>query len=239
MKNFAIIALIISLVPLAFSQEKPTQLKDTKDKASYSIGLNVGFTMKQQNVDLNPDTFIAGFKDAFTGKKPLLSEGEVRDVMTAFQKDMETKQQALAQKNAGESQKFLTENKTKEGVKATESGLEYKVLKDGNGPQPKFMDNVTVNYRGTLLDGTEFDSSYKRGEPASFPVNGVIKGWTEALQLMKVGSKYQLFIPPNLGYGDKGRPGIPPNATLIFEVELLSVQPSPGIATPAPSASPR
>lgn len=237
MKKLLIFTLVVSLLPCAFAQDKAPQLKDNKDKASYSIGLNIGFTLKRQNVDLNTDAFAAGFKDAFTGKKPLLGENEVRDVMTAFQKDMETKQQALAQKNAGDSEKFLSENKTKEGVKTTASGLQYKVGKEGTGAQPKFGDNVTVNYRGTLTDGTEFDSSYKRGEPATFPVSGVIKGWTEALQLMKVGSKYQLFIPPNLAYGDQGRPGIPPNAALIFEVELLDVKAAPGIASPPPSPS--
>lgn len=239
MKNFVIIALALSLVPFVFGEDKPPQLKDTKDKASYSLGLNVGFTFKRQNVDLNTDAFVAGFKDSLSGKKPLLTEQEVRDVMMTFQKDMDAKQQAMAQKNAGESEKFLADNKTKDGVKTTASGLQYKVLKEGNGAQPKFTDNVTVNYRGTLLDGTEFDSSYKRGEPANFPVNGVIRGWTEALQLMKVGSKYQLFIPPNLAYGEQGRPGIPPSSTLIFEVELMDMKAAPGIASPAPSASPK
>ena len=142
----------------------------------------------------------------------------------AFEKDMQQKQQQTAQKNQGDSDKFLAENKTKEGVKATASGLQYKVLKEGNGQQPKASDTVTVNYRGTLLDGTEFDSSYKRGEAATFPVSGVIKGWTEALQMMKVGSKYQLFIPPNLAYGEQARGSIPPNALLTFEVELLRIK---------------
>src|SRR5205085_5417932 len=144
----------------------------------------------------------------------------------------------LAQKNAGEAQKFMSDNKPKEGVKTTASGLQYKVLKDGNGAQPKSSDTVTVNYRGTLTDGTEFDSSYKRGQPATFPVSGVIKGWTEALQMMKAGSKYQLFIPASLAYGEQGRPGIPPNSTLIFEVELLDVKaPQTGTAPPEPAPS--
>ena len=165
-----------------------------------------------------------------------MSEQEVRETMMAFEKDIQQKQAATAQKNAAEAEKFLGENKTKEGVKTAGSGLQYKVLKEGAGAQPKSSDSVTVNYRGTLLDGTEFDSSYKRGEPATFPVGGVIKGWTEALQLMKVGSKFQLFIPANLAYGEQGRPGIPPNSVLIFEVELMDVKsPQAGEASPGPS----
>jgi FKBP-type peptidyl-prolyl cis-trans isomerase FklB len=157
--------------------------------------------------------------------------------MTTFEKDMEQKQKEAGEKNKGEGTKFLDENKKKEGVKTTASGLQYKVLKEGNGAQPKKTDTVTVNYRGTLINGTEFDSSYKRGQPATFPVNGVIPGWTEALQLMKVGSKYQLFIPSNLAYGERSvGPDIAANSTLIFEVELMDAKPAP---TPAPGAPPK
>jgi FKBP-type peptidyl-prolyl cis-trans isomerase len=155
--------------------------------------------------------------------------------MTTFEKDMEQKQKEAGEKNKTEGAKFLEENKKKEGVKTTASGLQYKALKEGNGAQPKATDTVTVNYRGTLINGTEFDSSYKRGQPATFPVNGVIKGWTEALQLMKVGSKYQLFIPSNLAYGERAvSPDLAANSTLIFEVELLDAKPAP---TPAPAAA--
>ena len=148
---------------------------------------------------------------------------------------MEQKQKELGEKNKTEGTKYLEENKKKAGVKTTASGLQYKVVKDGTGAQPKATDMVTVNYRGTLIDGTEFDSSYKRGQPATFPVNGVIKGWTEALQLMKQGSKYQLFIPSTLAYGERAMgPDIGPNSTLIFEVELQDVKPPP---TPAPPGS--
>ena len=236
MKSIVISAVVLSFAVSLFAEEKPPQLKDLKDKASYALGLNFGFNFKRQNVDLNTDAFAAGFKDAMAGRKPLMSEQEVRETMTAFEKDMQQKQAETAQKNAAEADKFLAANKSKEGVKTTESGLQYKVLKEGSGAQPKSSDTVTVNYRGTLMDGTEFDSSYKRGQPATFPVGGVIKGWTEALQLMKVGSKFQLFIPANLAYGEQGRPGIPPNSLLIFEVELMDVKsPQAGGASATPS----
>ena len=236
MKAIVIISVAFSFAVAAFAEEKPPQLKDLKDKASYSIGLNVGMNMKRQNVDVNQDAFTAGFKDALAGRKPLMTEQEVREAMMAFEKDMQQKQNDAVQKNAGDAQKFMSENKSKEGVKTTASGLQYKVMKEGSGAQPKTTDTVTVNYRGTLTDGTEFDSSYKRGQPATFPVSGVIKGWTEALQMMKVGSKYQLFIPPDLGYGANGQRAIPPNSVLIFEVELMDVK-APGAASAAPSPS--
>jgi len=236
MKATVLTIVAVTTALTVFAEDKPPQLKDLKDKASYAVGLNVGFNMKRQNVDLNQDAFNAGMKDALSGRKPLLTEQEVRETMIAFEKDMQDKRSQLAQKNSGESQKFILDNKGKEGVKTTASGLQYKVVKEGNGAQPKSSDTVTVNYRGTLTDGTEFDSSYKRGQPASFPVSGVIKGWTEALQLMKVGSKYQLFIPPDLAYGQTGQGSIPPNAVLIFEVELLDVKaPQSGASSPAAS----
>ena len=242
MKLIAVATLFCFLATPIFAEEKPPQLKDVKDKASYSFGLNIGLNLQRQNVELNQDAFIAGLKDGVAGRKPLLSEQEVREAMMAFEKDMQQKKADVAKKNTAEGEKFLAENKSKEGVKTTASGLQYKVLKEGSGAQPKAADSVTVNYRGTLLDGTEFDSSYKRGQPATFPVGGVIKGWTEALQLMKTGSKFQLFVPANLAYGDRS-PGaqIPAGSTLIFEVELMEVKPpeAPGasaIPSPSPSA---
>ena len=213
-----------------YMQQNPRgQLTYDKDKVSYNIGLQVGSNLSKQKVDINPDILAAGIKDAIAGK-PQLTQDQVKEVMAQFEKDMEQKQKEAGEKNKSEGAKFLEENKKKPGVKTTASGLEYKVEKEGTGAQPKPTDMVTVNYRGTLINGTEFDSSYKRGQPATFPVNGVIKGWTEALQLMKVGSKYQLFIPSSLAYGEKVGAGIPEiggNSTLIFEVELLDTKPLP------------
>ena len=250
MKNLLIGITLVTLAAPAFAEDRPA-LKDAKDKVSYSIGLDIGMTFQKQKMEINSDVLAAGVKDGLSGAKPLMSPEEVRQVMTQFAKDMRDKTAAAnkeaAEKNTKEGEKFLAENKAKPGVKTTASGLQYKVEKEGNGTPPKETDTVEVNYRGTLIDGTEFDSSYKRGEPATFPVNRVIKGWTEALQLMKPGAKYQLFIPSTLAYGPGGTGGdIGPNSTLIFEVELLSVKPgeasapSPAAATsPAATASPK
>lgn len=241
MNKFVIFIAVVTLGANAFAQDKAasagtTQLKDQKDKVSYSIGLNIGFSMAKENVEVNPDALAAGVRDALAGK-PQLNEQQVKETMTAFEKDMTTKMEEKGKEAAAAGEKFLTENKGKPGVKTTGSGLQYKVLKEGNGAQPKATDTVTVNYRGTFIDGTEFDSSYKRGEPVSFPLSGVIAGWTEGVQLMKVGSKYQFFVPAKLGYGPNGRPGIPPNSTLIFEVELLDVKPGTGGAAAGASAT--
>jgi FKBP-type peptidyl-prolyl cis-trans isomerase FklB len=239
MKHLLIAAAVFAaLTSLNFAQSPApaSQLKEPKDKASYSIGLNIGRNFKKQNVDLNPEALLAGVKDALSGAKPALNETEERDAMMSLQKDAMEKQKAMGEKNAAEGKKFLEENKKKEGVKSTASGLQYKVLKEGNGQQPKASDTVTVDYRGTLIEGTEFDSSYKRGQPATFPLNGVIKGWTEGLQLMKTGAKYQFVIPADLAYGSRQMgPDIPPNSTLIFEVELKSVQTAAGSPSPPPA----
>ena len=240
MKHLTFIFATLTLVSPLFGQEKSPPLKDQKDKFSYSIGVNIGSNLSKQNIPVNPDAITAGIKDAIAGK-PQLTPDQIKEVMATFEKDMEQKQKAAGEKNASEGTKFLEENKKKDGVKTTGSGLQYKALKQGTGAQPKESDTVTVNYRGTLINGTEFDSSYKRGQAATFPLSGVIKGWTEGLQLMKVGSKYQLFVPPNLGYGDRAvGPDISPNSTLIFEVELLDIKPAETTGTsPAPSASPK
>ena len=215
-------------------------LKNQKDKVSYAIGLDIGGTLKRQLIDVNEGLLTNGIKDGLSGAKPLMTDEQVKQVMSAFQKEMMEKQvaarKATGEKNKEEGQKFLDENKKKEGWKTTASGLQYKVVKEGSGTSPKETDTVKVNYRGTLLNGTEFDSSYKRGQPATFPVNRVIKGWTEALQLMKPGSKYELVIPAELAYGERGAGAeIGSNATLRFDVELLEIEanksPSPKPAT--------
>ena len=211
------------------------ELKDQKDKVSYSIGINIGKNLKKQSVEVNPDILLQGIKDALSGGKTLMTDQEVNETMMNFQKEMMAKQQArmkeLGEKNKKEGEAFLAENKKKEGVKTLPSGLQYKIIKEGDGKIPTINDTVTVNYRGTLIDGTEFDSSYQRGQPASFPVKGVIAGFSEALQLMKVGSKWQLFIPSNLAYGERGAGNeIGPNATLVFELELVSIKEGAGKA---------
>ena len=191
--------------------------------------MNVGTNLKKQSVEVDPAIVVKGMQDAIAGNKPLLTEEETRAVLMQLQEEARQKQAAKAQEVGGtnktEGEAFLAANKTKEGVITTPSGLQYKILKAGTGPKPTAADTVVCNYRGTLLNGSEFDSSYKRGQPLTFPVNGVIKGWTEALQLMPVGSKWQLFIPAQLAYGERGAGAdIGPNATLIFEVELVSIQ---------------
>ena len=243
MKHTCIFLAGALLASSAFSQQ-PAQLKDERDKVSYSIGLDIGNTFKKQGMDINADVLMTALKDGMSGNKPAMTEEEVKQTMTAYSKTMMEKQaqktKEAATENGTKGEKFLAENKSKEGVKTTASGLQYKVLKEGDGPSPKETDTVVTQYRGTLIDGKEFDSSYKRNEPATFPVNRVIKGWTEALLMMKVGSKYQLFIPASLAYGERGAgQDIGPNETLIFDVELMDIKPPAVPATPPnPAASP-
>jgi len=222
---------------LAQAADKP-EFKDAREKNSYSVGANWGNSLKKQEVDVDLEVLIRGLREAFVGQSAL-SDEQIRESMMALNKEIRAKQEEKrkqqGEKNKQEGDKFLAENKTKPGVVALPSGLQYKVLTDGSGESPKPGDVVTVNYRGTLIDGTEFDSSYKRGQPATFSVTGVIKGWTEALEQMKPGAKWQLFIPSDLAYGERGSgPTIGPNATLQFEVELVSSKP----AAPAPAAAP-
>ena len=243
MKHIRIVAAAFVLTSTAFAQQAP-QLKDDKDKVSYSIGLDIGTTFKKQNMDINLDVLMSGLKDGTSGNKPLMTEDEIKQTMQGFQKSMMEKQaqrsKEAAVANLDKGQKYLDENKKKEGVKTTASGLQYKVVKEGNGPTPKETDTVVTHYTGTTIEGKEFDSSHKRNEPATFPVNRVIKGWTEALTMMKVGSKYQLAIPPNLAYGERGAGGdIGPNETLLFDVELLEIKPPAAPpTTPPPGGSP-
>jgi FKBP-type peptidyl-prolyl cis-trans isomerase FklB len=212
---------------VCFGAEKPA-LTDTKDKESYSLGYQFGQSMKAQGMDLNVEIYTSGIRDALSGTNPQLSQSEMRTVVTELQKRLAASRQKeikeMADKNLAEGKVFLEENKKKDGVVSLPSGLQYKVLTEGSGKLPKATDSVTVNYRGIMVDGTEFDNSYKRGQPVTFQVGKVIPGWTEGLQLMKEGSKWQLFIPPQLAYGDRGTGRIPPNSTLIFEVELLAVK---------------
>jgi FKBP-type peptidyl-prolyl cis-trans isomerase FklB len=222
--KMVIILGLLFLVSQVNAQENLV-LKDQKARMSYIIGMDIGNNLKKQSIDVEPNILAKGVKDALTGGKPLLSEQEIRETMTAFQNEMKIKQEIVGKKNKEQGDAFLAENKKKEGVKTLQSGLQYKVIKAGIGKKPKLNDYVTTHYRGTLIDGTEFDSSYKRRQSATFQVSGVIPGWTEALQLMEEGAKWQLFIPPNLAYGERGAGSvIGPNATLIFEIELISIQ---------------
>jgi FKBP-type peptidyl-prolyl cis-trans isomerase len=210
----------------------PAPLKTRKEKFSYALGMDIGTqvggSLKKQSVEVDWNLTSEGLKDAMSGGKTRLTQEEAKAVLDEVQaevrKEQQEKMQQAAATNKAEGENFLAANKAKEGVVTLPSGLEYKILKAGDGPKPAASDQVVCNYRGTLINGTEFDSSYKRGQPATFGVGQVIKGWTEALQLMPVGSKWQLFIPANLAYAERGAGGeIGPNSTLIFEVELLSI----------------
>lgn len=197
-------------------------LKSDKGQASYAIGQQIGKNLKAQNIEIDADTLAASLKDAAAGKSQL-KDDEIQKAMMKLQENAMKKQQEEAEGNKKKSAEFLEKNKSAEGVKTTASGLQFSVIKEGTGATPKKEDTVKCHYVGTLINGEKFDSSVDRGQPAEFPVGGVIPGWTEALQMMKVGSKYKLFIPPELAYGPSGRPGIPANSALIFEVELLDI----------------
>jgi FKBP-type peptidyl-prolyl cis-trans isomerase FklB len=216
--------------PTTKSSTAPVAITTEKDKTSYAIGMDLGNKLKSQSIDVDTAILLRGMNDGITGAKPLMSEDDMRASLNALSTMIRAKQTALlkdlTEKNKSEGDAFLLENRSKEGVVVLPSGLQYKILKAGDGPKPAASDSVVCNYKGTLINGKEFDSSFKRGQPATFPVSGVIKGWTEALQLMPVGSKWQLFIPPDLAYGERGAGAdIQPDSTLIFEVELMSIQP--------------
>jgi len=221
---------LFSVQACSQSSEKgaPMELKTQKDKASYSIGVSIGKNLKDQKVEIQTDILVKGLLDAYTGAKTQLTEKEMGEVLAQFQQEIMAKAQEEAAKKGGENkskgEKFLADNKNKPGVKTTPSGLQYTVISEGTGPKPTASSTVKVHYTGKLIDGTTFDSSVDRGEPIEFPLNGVIKGWTEGVQLMSKGSKYKFFIPSDLAYGDRGAGNaIGPNETLVFEVELLDI----------------
>jgi len=223
-----ILTIAMMVMPaIAWAQDAPA-LKTEKDKLSYAMGMDLGAQLKARTVDIDPAIFARGLKDALSGAKTVLTEDEARALIAELQKAQLARQAALAKavgdRNKTEGDAFLAANKAKPGVVTLPSGLQYKVLTPGTGKKPLATDTVVCEYRGTLINGTEFDSSYKSGQPATFPLNKVIKGWTEVLQLMPAGSKWQVFIPPALAYGERGSGVIGPNATLIFEIELVAIK---------------
>ncbi len=229
-KTILMLSLAAAFMISACQKEvKKDDLKDDNDKASYSIGVDIGKSFKQQDVEIDVDKFMQGIKDGMTKDSAyLLTQDEMIRSMQNLQQEMVNKQtlkkKESLDKNKKAAEEFMVNNAKDKDVKATKSGLQYKVLVSGNGASPDSNDMAVTHYAGTLADGTEFDNSYKRGEPLTIEVGGVIKGWTEALQMMKVGDKWRLFIPPHLGYGENGAGTIPPNSVLIFDVELLDVK---------------
>jgi len=220
-----------ALASAALSQAALTaELETQEQKLGYIIGMDIGNSLKQQGADIDLPALFEAIETIYSGGEPALSAEEAASIRDAFiaerRATVEAEREELAAENAAEGEAFLRENRTKEGVMVTESGLQYQVLEQGEGPKPAAGDRVRVHYRGTLLDGQEFDSSYTRGEPATFVLNQVIPGWTEGLQLMSVGSKYKFYIPSDLAYGPQGGRSIEPNSTLIFEVELLGIEES-------------
>lgn len=231
MKQISLLILTVVLY-LSFSscaqETEKTELTTKSEKMSYALGSNIGASVKSAAAEIDYDALIQGVKDTLEGRTPLLTAAEnqqfLGELSTLLRTKSNEKSKKIGEKNMKEGEAFLTENKGKAGVTTTASGLQYEVMKEGSGAKPRKTDRVSVHYAGTLIDGTEFDSSYKRGSPAAFAVTGVIKGWTEVLQLMNVGSKYRVFIPSDLAYDMRGSPPkIGPNATLIFEVELLDI----------------
>ena len=234
MKKIALMLFCLLFLTVACKKDKADAPKETatlntqQEKVSYSIGMDIGSTIQKQALDVDPAFVAMGMKDAFANGTTLLTPEEAKDVLVKWQQEMMQKKVAdmkkQADENAAKGKAFLEENAKKEGVKTLPSGLQYKIIEEGTGKKPLANDTVTVNYKGTLIDGTEFDSSYARNKPATFPVNGVIKGWTEALQLMNTGAHWMLYIPADLAYGERqAGPTITPNSTLIFDVTLMSI----------------
>jgi len=233
MKNLIGIFIVLLMIAISCtSSEKVVetpQLTDYMDTVSYSVGVDIGKSFRLQEMDINPDVMARGLSDAFSDKETALTDEETQSTLIKFRQEFQEKQREIAQRKAQETaiaeEAYLAESASKEGVVSLPSGLQYKVITPGDGPSPLTTDKVKVHYKGSLADGTIFDSSYDRGQPTSFTVSGVIKGWTEALLLMQVGSKWELTIPSKLGYGARGSGGkIPPNSTLLFEVELLGIE---------------
>jgi FKBP-type peptidyl-prolyl cis-trans isomerase FklB len=226
-----VVFLLGSMILLACqgNTQNKIELKSQQDSISYMLGMSIGKNFRQQSIEVNADIVAQGIRDVLSGNTTLFTDEQAQNLMMSFQVAMRAKQEAQmkekGERNKKEGEAFLAENKKKEGVKTTTSGLQYKILKEGNGPKPTEESIVKVHYRGTFIDGTEFDSSHKRGQPTEYPVNGFVQGWKEALQMMPVGSTWQLFIPSNLAYGEQGAGGgvIGPNAVLIFELELLDI----------------
>ncbi len=222
MNKLVLGAMLVTGLFLTSSCQKKVKLDSDIKKASYAIGQQIGGNLKQQNIDFDADALAMALRDAAAGKNEMSKE-DMQAAMMKLQEMAMKKQQESAEANAKAGKDYLEKNKTTPGIKITASGLQYIVEKEGTGASPKKEDVVKVHYKGTLTNGEQFDSSHERGQPAEFPVGGVIPGWTEALQLMKVGGKAKLFIPPELAYGPSGRPGIPPNSVLVFEVELMEI----------------
>ncbi|UOF01585.1 FKBP-type peptidyl-prolyl cis-trans isomerase [Bdellovibrio bacteriovorus] len=222
MNKLVVGGLVVAALGFTTACQKKVKLDTDMKKASYAIGQQIGGNLKQQNIDFDADALAQALKDASAGKNEMSKE-DMQAAMMKLQEMAMKKQQEAADTNAKAGKDFLEKNKSAANVKTTASGLQYIVEKEGTGASPKKEDVVKVHYKGTLTNGEQFDSSYDRGQPAEFPVGGVIPGWTEALQLMKVGGKSKLFIPPELAYGPSGRPGIPPNSVLVFEVELIDI----------------
>ncbi len=246
MKQILLMLIFLVLTSFACSDQSAKapieELNTSDEKLSYAIGLEIGTTLKKLPTEIDFAVFIQAVEDGLKGKEPLLTQQQAIEIKKEFgkkvQEDRVRKKKELAEKNLKEGEAFLAENKKKKGVITTKSGLQYLVLQEGDGPKPKATDRVKVHYSGKLIDGTEFDSSYKRGKPTTFSLKGVVPGWTEALQLMKVGSKYRVFIPSKLAYGNRSRSQkIGPNSVLIFELELLDIEKKPGGQVTAPKTN--
>jgi len=237
MNKYLYAAVAASLLAIPSSVRADDAFKTDQDKVSYSMGVDMGRNLQKQGIDVNPDILVQGLKDGISGGTLKMTDEQMQTTMQTFIQGMrekaQTKEKAQGEENKTKGDAFLEENKKKDGWKTTPSGLQYKVITTGTGDKPKATDTVVTQYRGTTIDGTEFDSSYKRNEPAEFPVNAVIPGWTEALQLMTVGSKWQLAIPSSLAYGENAPPQIGPNSVLLFDVELVAIKKPDANASPA------